>query len=83
MSVVVHLKDGRNQELRQAQSCSWSAAPTGNTTKSPGPKWLVCRNERGDIIATFPEAEISGYKLTPQQQKVRVRFPKIWQRAAE
>lgn len=81
MSVVVHLKDGRNQEVRQAHSCSWSSVPAGNNGVIPAPRWLVCRNERGDVIATFHESDISGYKIAPGQKQPRVRFPKVWNRA--
>lgn len=82
MSVVVHLRDGRNQEVRQAYSCNWTSAPAGNSLKRPAPRWLVCHNQRGDIIATFPETEIAGYKKTQPQKRARVRFPKIWNRSA-
>lgn len=82
MPVVVHLKNGRNQEVRLASSCSWSSVPAGKSAKIPSPRWLVCRNDRGDVIATFHESDITGYKLTPRQEIPRSRFPKVWSRPA-
>lgn len=82
MSVVVHLRNGRNQELRQAFSCNWTSAPAGNNAGNPAPRWLVCQNQRGDVIATFPEPEIAGFKRTQPEKRTRIRFPRIWNRSA-
>jgi hypothetical protein len=77
MPVVVHLKNGQDKELRLAHSCAWISRPAGQS----GPRWLVCKNERGEVLATFEEPEINGYRIEPAKSK-RMRFPTLRPRTA-
>jgi hypothetical protein len=78
MPVVVHLKNGLDKQLRLAHSCAWIARPSGQA----GPRWLVCKNERGDILATFEEPEINGFRIVPPAKTPRLRFPRFRNRTA-
>lgn len=75
MPVVVHLKNGQTADLRFAESCSWRPASTPPSRNDVAPRWLVCRNGRGDVIATYKEPDIMGYQ--PQQQMRGFNFP-LW-----
>lgn len=79
MPIVVHLRNGQVTDLRAANSCSWSPASstrTGSNTNSP--RWLVCRNQQGDIVATYQESEVIGYQIRNQPSSVkRFTFPAL------
>ncbi len=81
MPVVVHLKNGRQKELPIAQSCTWSPAATRQTGRDPVPRWLVCKNERGETVGTFEEHDVIGFNVTAPAAKSRVRIP-AWKKTA-
>jgi hypothetical protein len=77
MPVVVHLKDGTNKELRLAQTCAWELSSNGLGS----PRWLVCRNYRGEVLGTFKESDVNGFRIVPAEKR-RLRLPKILRRSA-
>lgn len=77
MSVVVHLSNGQVAELRSAKSCSWSPSFDRPAGAPETPRWLICRNERGEVVATYKEPDIKGYQPQSPQQLRRFRFPSL------
>lgn len=75
MPVVVHHRNGQVMELPVAKTCSWKSAATGQATVDNVPRWLECRNERGDVVATYREPEVVGYKVLRGRSIPRFRIP--------
>jgi hypothetical protein len=75
MPVVVHLSNGQVDNLRMAKSCSWSPSAATQPGTPPQPRWLVCHGERGEIIATYKEASVNGFRVEQVQRSPRFRFP--------
>jgi hypothetical protein len=74
MPVTVHLRSGLSEERREATSCEWVAS-SGNPRSETSPqRWLVCRNARGEAVATYPESEVNGYMITRGASSPRFRF---------
>ena len=79
MSVVVHLKNGQIAELQSASSCAWTPAAGKTFGNEVPPRILVCRNDRGNVVASYKEPEVIGYRKQPVQSVRRFNFP-IWNR---
>jgi hypothetical protein len=77
MPIAVHLRNGQVEELRAAQSCSWNPASTRQVRDAATPRWLVCRNERGDVIATYKEWDVVGYQAKPAGKAKRFVLPAL------
>jgi hypothetical protein len=75
MPVVVHLSNGKVENLRLAKSASWSPPASAQSSKHPVPRWLVCYGGRGEVVATFRESDVNGYKVERSIQSHRIRFP--------
>ncbi len=71
MPIVVHLRNGQVEELRAAHSCSWSPAQASRAGSKHSPRWLVCRNQRGDVVATYQESELVGYQVRNQKSSAK------------
>jgi hypothetical protein len=75
MSMVVHLRNGRVEEIRDATTCSWNPKDPGSSAGHGSPRWLICRNRRGEIIATYEESDIKGFQPKPERSARRFSFP--------
>ena len=81
MSVVVHLRNGQIAELQTASSCTWTPAAGKKSGNEVPPRMLVCRNERGNVVASYKEPEVIGYRKQPVQSVRRFRFPTLRRKA--
>jgi hypothetical protein len=77
MSVVVHFKNGKVDELREATTCTWSPKISGEPGLPISPRWLVCRNKRGEIVATYEEPSINGFQIQPPRTARRLSLPRF------
>jgi hypothetical protein len=76
MAVQVHLRTGQIAEHKAATACSWKTLGVGTEGRSDEPRWLICTNEKGDVIASYRESDINGFR--PETVK-RFSFPSIRQ----
>lgn len=74
MAVTVHLRNGEISEHKAATACSWKTMGASSGPGSDQPRWLICTNERSDVIASYRESEVNGFR--PQTVK-RFSFPSI------
>jgi hypothetical protein len=74
MSVTVHMRNGQINEHKAATSCIWKSIGSSSTPSAHQPRWLICTNEKGDVIASYQESEINGFR--PQTVK-RFSFPSV------
>lgn len=74
MPVTVHLRNGQVDEHKAATSCSWKSTGSSKTPRADQPRWLICTNDKGEIVASYKESEINGFR--PQTVK-RFSFPSV------
>ncbi|TVR76445.1 MAG: hypothetical protein EA415_01175 [Sphaerobacteraceae bacterium] len=76
MSVTVHMRNGQSFEHQNASTCTWKQIGSKNLIRADQPRWLICTNERGDIVASYQENEVNGFRRQNQTAK-RFSFPSI------
>ena len=77
MAVVVHFRNGTNQKLAQAQNAAWVSNPASRHYDGVTPRWLVCRNKRGEVLGTFQEADVAGFRIEQVRNASRFRVPRL------
>jgi hypothetical protein len=82
MPVVVHLRNGRNEQVHRATSCTWIPTGGSKSGSEASPRWLVCHDARGHVVATFDESGVLGFRAEKVKPIRRFKFPSLGRKVA-